>query len=389
MKKTIKFFTLIAFAALLPFLSCCDDDDFNTRSGGGSSEGGIFKTISHDDPVKVAPYLYEMTVKDYVFEPTALQVLGQYFRFGCASTRQGNYYGRNFDFLYNEWPEFIIHTEKTDKRFASVAVCHMMGVNDGLINMKYMPDLMFHLLEHCTMDGINENGVGVNVNIVPTFEPENEGTNPGKEKLYSGIIPRFILDNAKSAKHAIELLKERNITGTPGIDVHNTSFHFMIVDDKDTYVVEFHGNKMVVTETDLMTNFYIDDFIERGEIADNAMGVERYNILRENAAKGNTLEGMKEIMQLVNFKYTYDLNAVPLRKSDMSLSGVVNWRTPDDEVRSIMSERLADFEFKRNAGLKCWHTVHTSVYDIKNCTLNVCVQDDAEHWYTFGVNPNR
>ena len=41
---------------------------------------------------------------------------------GCSAVRIGNFHGRNLDYWYNEFPEYVVRTPKTDEFKATLGV---------------------------------------------------------------------------------------------------------------------------------------------------------------------------------------------------------------------------------------------------------------------------
>ena len=126
-------------------------------------------------------------------------------------------------------------------------------------------DEYFKLIPNIMMDGINENGVIANMNVVDFKDGGSPSmtTNPGKPQLYLYSTVRYILDHATSALHAIDLLNEHDLYT---LNRHANNIHLMIADPKETYIVEFikEPDKDFVSvradkkegDEQIMTNFY-------------------------------------------------------------------------------------------------------------------------------------
>lgn len=84
---------------------------------------------------KKADYLYSMTFIDYVFdtEEKTIKSSGQASGgFGCSSVRKDNFYGRNFDFIFNDVPEFIVRVNKNEKiKHSSIGVATHFGLRES------------------------------------------------------------------------------------------------------------------------------------------------------------------------------------------------------------------------------------------------------------------
>lgn len=299
----------------------------------GATSCGVKHTMKHEefkkDPQGLT-YLYEVTYDDYSWDDvTDWMENGKNNEnagaFGCSSVHNGNFYGRSFDFCFTDMCEFLVRTPKTKDRYASIGMsiadCHVneekvnkiidgTGGEQEKLNEKMIPFTM--------VDGINENGVVCNTNVVPAKDlPAHEGeeqyhthgTNPGKPDLFYQFMPRFILDNATSAKQAVELLKNRNITAINskgeyrdylGVSKMGYELHCMIADKNDTYIIELVEDRMSIIAGDIMTNFYYSN------VSPSGAGFERHHTLWDYYDEGFTLEGMENLIQRVQYSPCYD-----------------------------------------------------------------------------------
>lgn len=224
---------------------------------------------------------------------------------GCSSWRNGQYHGRNLDWNQMDFACLVIQMPKGGKvKHASVALLNGNSIatqeflKTGVIEDKYKK-----VLPCSVVDGINDAGVAININIV-THTPGDKYV--GKEGDLSALcVVRYVLDNAGSVKEAIELLKGRKVCQSI-VELVGDETHYMISDKDMTAVVEFDNGDMVVTEfnkgTDgfysekgtpaIMTNLYdfaierygidTDEFYEHHPLS---MGVERWKTIEEQYAK--------------------------------------------------------------------------------------------------------
>lgn len=247
------------------------------------------------------------------------------------------------------------------------------------------------------VDGINEHGVVINVNVLNCNDYDETGvcaptvgTNPGAPRLSSSLVVRYILDKATSVDHAIELLSARDIF-VPSQELHY-EVHFMISDPKKTVVVEFWNNKMVVTEKKIMTNFYVSH-------PDSAFGIghERETILAEHYDEGDTMEGMCQLMDRVKYSRVYDLSREPIfysesvgvRNEECGL-GPFTWQqvkagdTKDllKLIQFITKDYISIDHQKQSRPTQAWYTTHRTVYDIENRSFTLSEQEN-ETVYAF------
>lgn len=302
----------------------------------------------------------------------------------------------------------MIHVIKKDNRHGSIGVasCHSLleltrdVVESGAESKDY------EYLPFFTRDGINDAGVYVSDNMVGDGTMgQTVGSNPDGDRLCALMIPRFVLDYADSADNAIELLKEKNIF-MPCTEKYTEEIHYMIADSKKTYIVEFINNELTVLEGEnIMTNFYLTNFDKTEQkLSDFPIGLERYNILRDNYNKGVTEDGMLALMQSVKFSRYCDTNTVPFWYTeycgDYSTDETECILTSDEigepdlsqsldkagKFKSIIADEIEGFNNKIRNG-EYWITVHTSVYDFENKTLSIIAQENGSV-FKFDINGN-
>lgn len=373
----------------------------------------ILKELSNmDNPyykrgpfTKIADNLYEVTYDEYDEKclnvpPTLVDIQKLFAAPGaCTSVRKGIYYGRNLDFVFGDIAEIVVRVPAKEGRYANVGLASSFEyVSPKAIDEGYIDTISQALIPLAVCDGINEKGVACNVNVVPAADLElwTKGTNMEKEDLNMFMIPRFVLDHAASAKEAIDLLKDKKIYipwDTFGLRAKGMDLHIMIADKINTYVVEFINNEMQVvdlTDSDdrIMTNFYL----ALDEKTYNSAGIERYNIIKNQYTNINTMEEMKKAMESVKFSLCYgDENQNNIWYSDdgfLASDGTKitgeNAEKYIDEAKVLAKKHQKALENnlvtkKNKEGY--WITMHTSVFDLENKTIDICVQERYDKGY--------
>lgn len=339
-------------------------------------------------PVKIADYLWEVTVDEYSSEvPNHLEKeMGA--EFNCTAVRNGNYYGRNLDFFVSEVAELVIHTPAKDGRHAVVGVGRLFTKTDEDI-AKGLSAQDMAVLPWGMMDGINDAGLFCNMNVTPFSDSGIPHTSPNPElpEVHCGFLLRCLLDNCATVDEAIEFVNTHNITGMKkgGFDLH-----FMIGDPQKTVVLEFIDNKPVFGEYNIMTNFLVNKL---PELTPHADGIERYNIIEQNYDEGATMEGMYNLLKRVRFSQCYDPETTPFWKSEYT--GEESGRTIDCTLEEVLADpavqkNIADFKnfketgyYTREMGL--WFTEHNSTYDIANKTLWVTIRENYGQRFIFSL----
>lgn len=351
---------------------------------------------------KIAPYLWEARFEDYTQDET-LATLPEGASFSCSAARRGALLGRNFDFDFNDIPEFVVHMAAKEGRLASLGVSMHCGLRDV---GEPWSDEEIAMIPNITLDGINEAGVTALVNVVPRGDcGEVTGTAPGRESLHPAFVVRYILDHAVSALHAVSLLRERNICGrySPYFDVH-----WLVGDAENSFAVEIIENRLVAKPHRVMTNFnlcrddrkaeeyYLPEPGKTNIYTPYAKGIERYIYLRDHLSEAGTQDELRLLMSRVRYSKMYDRERVPFMYSDWlsstqghSLDFVLG--RPAEKEAAIEAEcqrvnailSLPAEERQRYPAPDCCITVHTSVYDIEKRSLLLSYQEVYEKTYKF------
>lgn len=305
---------------------------------------------------------------------------------GCSSWRNGHFHGRNLDWFQSDYGCLIVQMPKGGKvKHANVALIDgISSITQEFIRDGVITDEQKKILPALAVDGINDAGVAVNINIV-THAPgttyiDQEGD------LSSQCVVRYILDNAGSVDEAIQLLKGKKIRQSIAPLVGDET-HYMISDKNKTAVVEFDNGTMVVTYYEnngkgyysesgtpaIMTNFY-DFAIERWGLETKAfyenhpwaMGVERWKTIRNQYAQAaNSIEDNYAIAQsvwyfknlMVDKKKWYTENAIPSAYGKDTLG----WYYIDNNTRIACK----DFESASTGFWNCYMNDYWNNYDAK------------------------
>ena len=351
----------------------------------------------HTLPVAVAPdatngdeYLYTVTYSELDYFAA-----GEYIKelYGvldmdpgaCTSVRNGRYYGRNLDYYVNECPDLVITTLAGKDRFASIGtsadfpLCTKKAIDEGTLS-----ELNYAAAAYYMNDGINENGVAINSNVVPAGECDHTtGTNPGAPTIVTNGVVRYVLDHAKSVDHAIELLREVNIVA-PSADKFHFESHWMISDPSKTVILEIWNNELVVVDDCVMTNFYVSH-------PDTPMGIghERYEVMKTHYDEGSSQEGMRSLMKRAWYSNAYSSKTDPLwYTEDLEQGCGYTWNdikagNVEKAYQDILDGEAAyisvDYQKSKRDGTE-WYTTHSIVYDLEERTMSLVCQENDTVW---------
>lgn len=362
----------------------------------------------------IAPYAYEAFYDDLNY-PYAYENFDDVVAStgGCSAVRSGNMFGRNLDWIYNEQVDFVVHTSAKGGRFATLGLCGQISKLDRefVASKDYASEYV--LMPFYCVDGINENGVFVSMNVMPNDATTPEEIEPDGEvyaSICANMIPRYILDYCASADDAVACIKHH-------LKIHFSDKareggflpHYLIGDVEKTYVVEYVGENIVATllnnDSAVMTNFRIAGTTPNADGKYNtpenktsgapstvngldlhAAGVERFNLAKTDIAAGLPME---DIMAKLYYTNTYKDATSPFWYSEyVGMAGTTIDSNPSDfsMVVDISKEMFANRSRDPESDYYgTWQSKHSCVYNVGVKTLSVRFQETATS-YDFKID---
>lgn len=258
--------------------------------------------------------------------------------------------GHNYDMLKDERAALIVHTAPPEK-YASVGVADMgfLGMQkDGFISSVEGQEVLLYAPFY-VMSGVNEKGFSITTLWLPGI---SKSVDTGLTKIYSGLIPRYMLDNARSVQDALEKFSKLDVK--MAFADKKCAFHWLLNDAYgDSAVVEFVNNQFIAQPK---------AFTAKHQVAANYWVTPMEKINGENG-----FSRTKMIEKNFN-KTKYPTNQQVL---DWLLLAVPE---KDKELLKI-----------KNGSLNLT-TVWTVVYDLAKRTGEIYMREDQYHKYGFGVN---
>ena len=212
-------------------------------------------------------------------------------QFGCSAfTIPGEdghiLMGRNYDFKNDSSAMLVYCTPKNG--YKSVALAALDNISANQADAGTAKKLACLTAPFICLDGMNEKGVSIAV-LTLDSEPVNQDT--GRQKIFTTLAIRLVLDRAATTQEAVDLLRGYDMFATSGRD-----YHFYITDASgDGRVVEYDpddaARALVDTKMDAITNFFgmYSDRVEPNQ--KNGIyghGKERYNAIMEVLDAGRT-----------------------------------------------------------------------------------------------------
>lgn len=223
--------------------------------------------------------------------------------FGCStlsvkSPERYALFGRNFD-----WQECnaLVVSSKPSNGYASVSTVNMDFITSGygsLLNS--LPDKVRTMAAlYAPLDGMNEKGLCAAVLMIEDSDTINQNTE--KSDITTTTVIRLLLDKAANVDEAISLLKQYDMHASMGMMVH-----FALADKEGhSVVVEYVDNKMIVTETPIVTNFYLAAGEKKG--IGTAQSHTRYDILTKQLSNIKTMN-MEEVRDAMDSVSKHNFN---------------------------------------------------------------------------------
>lgn len=218
-------------------------------------------------------------VVEYLTEQILSDIPGLLFGgnpFGCSTLsvpgeNGGYFFGRNFD--WNSCDAIII-SAKPAQGYASISTVNTDFIQARGVDIAKLPDHVRAIIGlYAPLDGMNEMGLVVSANMIQDADTIEQNTD--KPDITTTTAIRLLLNQAADVEEAVSLLEQYDLHASMSMMIH-----FAIADAGGRSVaVEYVDNKMVVTDTPVVTNFYIAQGEKYG------MGTSqshlRYDILQE------------------------------------------------------------------------------------------------------------
>lgn len=218
--------------------------------------------------------------------------------FGCSTLSvqdtEGSYiFGRNFD--WNACDALVVSAEP-EKGYVSISTVNMDFIQAAAgMDLERLPDEMKTMAAlYAPLDGMNEKGLCVSVNMIEDSAAIRQETD--KKDITTTTAVRLLLDQAADVDEALELLKKYDLHASMGMMVH-----FALADAKGNAVaVEYVDNEMVVTDTPVVTNFYLAEGKKHGIGTEQSHS--RYEILTELLKEKQTMDmqGVRDALDRVS-----------------------------------------------------------------------------------------
>lgn len=353
---------------------------------------------------KLDEYLYYVEYRDDQIDyAKAVEYFKTAFmpKFGCSAVNTPKFFGRNFDWTYSEEVSFVVRKSPSSERFASIGICGGIPslTKEAVETMEWQR--LYDYLPFYLVDGINEHGVTVSLNVVPTGDKGiTTGTNHDKEgdDICVLMLPSLILDKFATAREAVEWVRDKAKIYAPNSDTLKQELHLLVADESNCFVVEFVNNEAVILEgKNYITNFYLqgtstDEYghIKPDTVTPYGQGLERYNIIADNYLNIGDITDMRRVLNLIAYTKTYSDSENPVWKTEF----VGNYpemglpypnltvTSPLEDFQDLLTVARNRFNNRsrnpENPNYGTWQTTHSVIYDRDNLRMRVRTQEQGK-----------
>ena len=210
-------------------------------------------------------------------------------QFGCSTISGQNdrgerIFGRNFDWYTCN---ALILLANPVNAYASISTVNTDFIQNAFGSFQSLPENIRTVVSmYAPLDGMNETGLCAAVLYIEDAAAINQNT--GKPDITTTTAIRLILDQASTVDEALTLLRQYDMHNALGMMIH-----FAIADASGRSVaVEYIGNEMIVTESPVVTNFYLADGDKHG--VGSSQSHTRFTTLTNALMQNQTME-MSEV----------------------------------------------------------------------------------------------
>lgn len=254
--------------------------------------------------------------------------------------------GRTLDLPSSHYPAYVFRINQPGKyKTANMGYVNFAKETfDQIAKTSTIDKGMYDMLPYTITDVVNEKGLAIEINMRDTCKTLNAtGTNPGKKRISSATLPRYLADHCATIEEALKALNELDIYTPSGSNVE-LSWHlaYNMMDATGRHgILEFIKNKPVWHEGYLgQTNFWVDQ--AAGAEANTDEGLGRWSVLMRNYNYIKTQQDMYQTMKKVWYGQLFSKDA-----KDMSydpISEMIN-----EDVQSTIDQVMG---WKKQYGIK-------------------------------------
>lgn len=360
----------------------------------------------YDYLAKIKDYLYDTlydnTDYEMAYKHFASKVPNIIMPVQCTSVYKDGILGRNFDWTYDENAEFLVKTPRRGSLKATIGIAGGLPLTKQFVESGTFSEL-YDLVPFYMRDGINEDGLMVSTNVTPNEHGDNKFVIPTENVMTTMctiMLPRFVLDNFKTAAEAVGYLEKHAKLFAPAALVNmGYDQQFIIADRDESYIVEFKNGGYDIKAGNIITNFYVNDvnfnsdgtvntpetaaqghYATQNNVTLHGQGLERYNLVVNEYGNINSVADMEALLKNLYYTKSYSTSDAP--SNPFWYTEAVGGDVTVDSLPADFAERKAEMGqafVNRSRNGETWQTVHSIIYDPFARKAYLSVQEDETY----------
>ncbi len=272
--------------------------------------------------------------------------------------------GRNYDFCHREnggevpiSAIFVRTAPGGGKKSVSMVDSYWLGFHKGFYNDGVSDLSMLMAAPYQILDGINEDGFAMGIlhlDGTPTRQDE-----PGKRPLWTNIMMRKLIDEASTVEEALAMASQYNVTM---VSPATGNFHFFLADATGDFAI---------------LEYSYSDTLSIGTAAPNVMKVFRGSDCDRYVTNFYVDPTLAEHSKLgprgKHGLWRYDTLRVTLERNGYKLT----------EIQAM--DLLKAVSQDPNPDIPTSHTQWSSLYNLTEKTVDICILQDYRTKYSFSV----
>ena len=379
---------VILMAVSLLMTGCAAEPKTSNPHNASWIDSSLASSVESVKRLDKAGYLYSVDYKADYYSETVLTLLSSmgYLDTGCSAfitaDQDGNILTcRNYDYKHLDSDGHttglnVIVSCSPSEGYRSVGVADAYWLDaEGLTFVAGAPDdgvtdiSALGLLPYACVDGMNEKGLTVSIlklDIKPGESMANQ-QEAGKPSVAHSVLLRWMLDRCATVEEAVALAESVNMKAAI------SDMHLFVTDASgNSVVLEWRHDKLAVTETNAVTNFYVG--------FDDGEDVYKDGVLTEKLAM--TSGSLRE------YHYGYGHG---YHRFVQIVAGLDRYADPaNPPALSVMRESQAMDILRvaaQDPGTEATSmTQYSVIYNASDLTAHLWVQQDYATLFTFAVD---
>lgn len=341
-----------------------------------------------DDVIKAGTYpndvgyksIQDTLLPDSEFELPKNQSTGGCSSFATTAENGHPIFARNYDWYKTNSASLVVHTAPKDG-YKSVSVAdpaHYGLGRGGELTDEIKEGFLYS--PFCALEGVNEKGLAAGLMML-NINPVKQDT--GNQQITSSMMIRVILDKAANVSEAIELFKQYDVVS--GAYDQGINYHWLVADAEGNRVVlEYVDNELVVNEYPIEVQFNEETGSSTVNYPQKDTGyIMSTNFYVTKGAQDPSILGDNGYWRYQTLEGKLRNNPNPTLEEAMTYLDAIHYGLQDKDTALEITKEGYD---ATNEDLWDWISIDSSVYDLIDKTLTMCVQQDFSKSYDFSID---